>query len=134
MKKRTMIEGFWQRMNTVMEGKNKKELARQIGCNRKTLYGNDGTLSPVYLARFCAITGTDANWLLGIRTENIPTNTKHLKNERIRIAMIQNNIKQYEVAKLLGISETSLCRKLREELPEEEQDEIIAIIEERGDK
>lgn len=52
-----------------------------------------------------------------------------MKNQRIRIAMIQNNIKQYEVAKLLGISETSLCRKLREELPEEEQNEIVAKIE-----
>lgn len=69
MKQRTRIEGFWQRMNAVMAGKNKNELARRIGCNRKTLYGNDGTLSPVYLARFCAITGTDANWLLGIRGE-----------------------------------------------------------------
>ena len=53
-------------MNVVMAGKNKNELARQIGCDHKTLYGNDGTLSPLYLARFCAITGTDANWLLGI--------------------------------------------------------------------
>lgn len=52
-----------------------------------------------------------------------------MKNQKIRIAMIQNNVKQYEVAKLLGISETSLCRKLREELPEDEQNEIVAIIE-----
>lgn len=65
-KTRTLIEGFWDRANIVMEGKNKKELARQIGCNRKTLYGGNGTLSPVYLARFCVLTGTDANWLLGI--------------------------------------------------------------------
>ena len=70
MKQRTLIEGFWQRMNTVMADKNKSELAKRIGCDRKTLYGKDGTLSPVYLARFCAITGTDANWLLGIRSEN----------------------------------------------------------------
>ena len=54
-----------------------------------------------------------------------------MKNKRIRIAMIQNDVKQYEVAKILGISETSLCRKLREELPEDEQDEIIAKIEEQ---
>lgn len=53
-----------------------------------------------------------------------------MKNQKIRIAMIQNNIKQYEVAKLLGISETSLCRKLREELPDEEQDEIVSKIKE----
>ena len=71
MKQRTLIEGFWQRMNTVMADKNKSELAKRIGCDRKTLYGKDGTLSPVYLARFCAITGTDANWLLGITGEEI---------------------------------------------------------------
>lgn len=51
-----------------------------------------------------------------------------MKNARIRIAMIQNNVKQYEVAKLLGMSETGFCRKLREELPEEEQDKIISLI------
>lgn len=66
-KQKTLIEGFWDRANKVMEGKSKKELARQIGCDRKTLYGNYGTLSPVYLARFCVLTGTDANWLLGIK-------------------------------------------------------------------
>lgn len=72
-KQRTLIEGFWDRANKVMEGKSKKDLARQIGCDRKTLYGNYGTLSPVYLARFCVLTGTDANWLLGIRGENDET-------------------------------------------------------------
>lgn len=51
-----------------------------------------------------------------------------MKNQKVRIAMIENNVKQYEVAKLLGISETSLCRKLREELPEEEQQKMISII------
>ena len=53
-----------------------------------------------------------------------------MKNEKIRIAMIQNNLKQYEVAKLLGISETGFCRKLREELPEEEQNDIVSKIKE----
>lgn len=53
-----------------------------------------------------------------------------MKNQKIRIAMIQHNIKQYEVAKLLGISETSLCRKLRDELPETEQDDIVSKIKE----
>lgn len=52
-----------------------------------------------------------------------------MKNERIRIAMIQRNLKQWEVAKLLGIHESVLCRKLREELPEDEQNEIVARIE-----
>ena len=66
-KQRTLIEGFWDRANIAMEGRSKKELAEQIGCDRKTLYGSYGTLSPVYLARLCVLTGTDANWLLGIK-------------------------------------------------------------------
>lgn len=70
-KQKTLIEGFWDRANKVMEGKNKNELARQIGCNRKTLYGKDGTLSPLYLAKFCVLTDTDANWLLGIKGERV---------------------------------------------------------------
>ena len=70
-KQKTLIEGFWDRANKVMEGKNKAELARRIGCNRKTLYGSYGTMSPVYLARFCVLTGTDANWLLGIKGEQV---------------------------------------------------------------
>jgi hypothetical protein len=70
-KQKTLIEGFWDRANKAMEGKCKKDLAKQIGCDRKTLYGNCGTLSPVYLARFCVLTGTDANWLLGIKGEQI---------------------------------------------------------------
>ena len=53
-----------------------------------------------------------------------------MKNERIRIAMIHNNLKQYEVAKILGIHESVLCRKLREELPKKEQDEIVSKIKE----
>lgn len=75
-KQRTLIEGFWDRANIAMEGRSKKELAEQIGCDRKTLYGSYGTLSPVYLARLCVLTGTDANWLLGIKG-------KELQHDRI---------------------------------------------------
>lgn len=43
-------------------------------------------------------------------------------------AMFENNVKQYEVAKLLGIHESVLSRKLREELPDEEQEKIVSKI------
>ena len=73
MKQKTLIEGFWDRANIALKeaNLNKKQAAERIGCNRKTLLGKDGTLSPVYLARFCVVTGADANWLLGIRGERI---------------------------------------------------------------
>lgn len=43
--------------------------------------------------------------------------------------MIEAGLKQWELAKLLGVSESVLSRKLREELPLTEQEEIVAIIE-----
>lgn len=50
-------------------------------------------------------------------------------NIRIRHAMVDLNVKQYELAKMLGISVNTLVRKMREELPEAEQDRIIATME-----
>lgn len=52
-----------------------------------------------------------------------------MNNLKIRVAMISNNVKQWEVAELLKVSEPSLSRMLRHELPEEEQDRIINLIE-----
>lgn len=57
-----------------------------------------------------------------------------MNNKRIRIAMVETNTKQWEVAKMLGMSESLLSKKLREELPKEEQDRIVDLItQERGD-
>lgn len=54
-----------------------------------------------------------------------------MKNNReIRKALFENDMKQWELAKLLGVHEVTLIRKLREELPKEEQDRICHIIEE----
>ncbi len=56
-----------------------------------------------------------------------------MTNIKIRHAMMDLNVKQYELAKMLGISVNTLVRKMREELPEAEQDEIIALMKkERG--
>ena len=69
MKKATLIEGFWDRFEEVVteDGRTKAELAKLVGCHRKTLYSRASVPSPVYLARFCAITGTSADYLLGLR-------------------------------------------------------------------
>jgi len=53
-----------------------------------------------------------------------------MNNLRIRLSMTEHNMRQWELARLLDISESVLCRRLRDELPEEEQDRIIAKIEE----
>ena len=53
-----------------------------------------------------------------------------MANIKIRVKMFETGIKQWELAKLMGVSESVLSRKLRDELPEEEQDRIIELIEE----
>ena len=37
-------------------------------------------------------------------------------------------IKYWQVARLLGISQATLCRRLRDELPDEEQQRIVDLI------
>ena len=55
-----------------------------------------------------------------------------MTNTKVRIKMIESGIKQWELARLLDISESALSRKLRDELPEEEQDRICNLIEKSG--
>ncbi len=51
-----------------------------------------------------------------------------MKNTKIKIAMTKEGLHQWEVARLMGIHEGSLSRKLRDELPSEEQDRICQLI------
>lgn len=51
-----------------------------------------------------------------------------MNNAKIRIAMIENNLKQYELARIMGLHENSMSRLLRDELPAEEQERIIDLI------
>ena len=53
-----------------------------------------------------------------------------MNNKKIRIAMLDAEIKQWQLANLMGIHEGSLSRKMRRELPEEEQDRIVKLIKE----
>lgn len=52
-----------------------------------------------------------------------------MTNQKIRIAMYDNHITQWKLARILGVSESTVWRLLREELPEEEQTRIVRIIE-----
>ena len=51
-----------------------------------------------------------------------------MQNKSIRIALMECNMRQYELAELLGIHDFSLSRKLRHELPEDEQKRIVTLI------
>ncbi len=69
MRKKLYIRGFRERLNEacLKSGLNKSEIARRCNFDRKTLHPKEyQMMSPVYIARFCAVTKTDANWLLGV--------------------------------------------------------------------
>jgi len=50
-------------------------------------------------------------------------------NEAVRSTLRIRNKKQWELARALGIAEATLSRKLRTELPVEEQMEMVRLIE-----
>lgn len=52
-----------------------------------------------------------------------------MENIEIRTAYMAAGIKQWQLAKALGLSETHFSRKLRQELSTEEKDRVIATIE-----
>ena len=53
-------------------------------------------------------------------------------NTIIRRALFDAGMRQWQLAELLGITEFTLSRKLRHELPEEEQTRIVNLIRSRG--
>lgn len=57
-----------------------------------------------------------------------------MSNQDIRIAMIQANIKQYQVADILGIAEHNFSRKMRYEMSDKEKAIILQAIEELKNK
>lgn len=53
-----------------------------------------------------------------------------MNNQKIRSKLNVSDMRYYELDKLLGISEATRCRMLRNELPEAEQDRICKLIDE----
>lgn len=51
-----------------------------------------------------------------------------MHNTEIRTELIKRGMKHYELAELLGIAESALSRKLRKELPDNEKQQILGII------
>lgn len=52
-----------------------------------------------------------------------------MNNLEVREVMKRSRLFGYEVAEALGISETHFSRKLRKELPVDEKEKILAVIE-----
>ena len=55
-----------------------------------------------------------------------------MNNMKIRIKLLEHNKRLWWLARILGTSESTITRRLRDELPEEEQERIIQLIEERA--
>ena len=55
-----------------------------------------------------------------------------MKNKKLRLKMVEHEVTQYGLSKLLGVSETTVYRRLRDELPEDEQERICKLIERAG--
>lgn len=53
-----------------------------------------------------------------------------MANEIIRETLKKTKMTQWQLADILGVHETKICREFRKELPEERQQEILKIIEE----
>lgn len=52
-----------------------------------------------------------------------------MTNIEIRQAMQENRLFSYEVAAALGIADSTMSRKMRKELDEEEKQKILEVIE-----
>lgn len=55
-----------------------------------------------------------------------------MANVEIRSTLLEANMKHWQLADLLGISEFTLCRRLRKELSKEEKAKIIKLIKGKG--
>ncbi len=54
-------------------------------------------------------------------------------NIEIRKAMVENSLAQWELAELIGISESTMSRKFRREMSDKEQKLIVSIIKSKDD-
>lgn len=57
-----------------------------------------------------------------------------MSNIDIRVKATESGVKMWQLAEKLGIHEGTLSRKLRHELPEEEKNKILALIDEIAEK
>lgn len=53
-----------------------------------------------------------------------------MKNQEIKNMAKQSGVRMWMIADVLGIADTTFCRKLRRELPAEEKERIFSIIQE----
>lgn len=76
MKTKMKIEGYAERLDQAIEasGMSRNQIARLMGMERKVLLPltTGCQMGSGALAKFCAITGVSADWLLGLKKEMRP--------------------------------------------------------------
>ena len=55
-----------------------------------------------------------------------------MNNKKIRKALKETGVKYWELARIMGISDGTLCRRLRDEIPAEEQVKLVKLIQQHG--
>lgn len=67
----TPIYGFYERVDQacIESGFSKMKIARRCGFDRKILCPRDGMMHATYIAKFCAVVGVSADWLLGLKRD-----------------------------------------------------------------
>ena len=55
-----------------------------------------------------------------------------MNNMKIRIKLLEHNKRIWWLAQIMGTSEATMSRRLRTELPEDEQNRIIKLIDEKA--
>lgn len=55
-----------------------------------------------------------------------------MKNVEIKVALKKHNMKQWELAELLGITEWTLSKWFKHELPEDKKNEILKVVKENA--
>lgn len=81
--------------------------------------------------QYIVIVNIDVHKMDGCKRTSDNTNSgghEKMRNRKIKIAMTEEGLRQWEVARLMGIHEGSLSRRLRNELPADEQDKIVELI------
>ena len=51
-----------------------------------------------------------------------------MRNQEIRTAVKRSGVRMWQVAEALGIADTTLSKRLRKELPDNERENILEVI------
>ena len=57
-----------------------------------------------------------------------------MRNQKVKAALAEAGLRQWQLARLMGIHEVTLSHRMRDELPEEEQERLVKLIRDHANK